>query len=164
MRPISMLGMLAVVRAGVTTSDSGEPSKPVTITSSGIERPMFFTAVISFKAMKSLAQKNASGSLGLAFDYSGKSDKYKLISLDPNGDTISLSFNEGSTPITETTAVLDTNQTYSFTYLQEGSVGVFYVDGVAGLTVRLYGVSGKPVCLFAENNSVTFSDLTEHTN
>ena len=104
------------------------------------------------------------GSFGLAFDYSGKSDKYKLISLDPNGDTISLSFNEGSTPITETTAVLDPNQTYSFTYLQEGSVGVFYVDGVAGLTVRLYGVSGKPVCLFAENNSVTFSDLTEHTN
>ncbi len=43
-------------------------------------------------------------------------------------------------------------------------MGVFYVDGVAGLTVRLYGVSGKPVCLFAENNSVTFSDLTEHTN
>ena len=63
----------------------------------------------------------------------------------------------------DTAAVLDPGQTYSFTYLQEGSVGVFYVDGVAALTVRLYGVSGKSIRLFAENNSVTFSELAEYT-
>ena len=59
--------------------------------------------------------------------------------------------------------MLDPGQTYSFTYLQEGSVGVFYVDGVAALTVRLYGVSGKSIRLFAEDNSVTFSELAEYT-
>ena len=29
--------------------------------------------------------------------------------------------------------------------------------------VRLYGVSGKPIRLFAENNTITFSDLREYT-
>ena len=105
-----------------------------------------------------------SGSFGLAFDFNGREDKYKLISLDPNADTMTLSFNEGSTPIAESAVVLDPNQTYSFTYLQDGSVGVFYIDGTAALTVRLYGVSGKAIRLFAENNSVTFTDLTEYTN
>ncbi len=104
------------------------------------------------------------GSFGLAFDYNGREDKYKLISLDPDADTMTLSFNEGNTPIAESAVVLDPNQTYSFTYLQDGSVGVFYIDGTAALTVRLYGVSGKAIRLFAENNSVTFTDLTEYTN
>lgn len=103
------------------------------------------------------------GSFGLAFDYSGRQDKYKLISLDPEAGTLSLSFNEGSTPITETALTLTPGQTYTFSYLQEGSVGVFYVDGQAALTVRLYGVSGKPIRLFAENNSVEWSALREYT-
>ncbi len=66
--------------------------------------------------------------------------------------------------ITETAAALEPGKTYSFTYLQEGSVGVFYLDGEASLTVRLYGVSGKPIRLFAENNSVSFTELSEKTN
>ncbi|MBQ7656776.1 MAG: hypothetical protein IJS41_09745 [Clostridia bacterium] len=103
------------------------------------------------------------GSFGLAFDYSGREDKYKLISLNPAEGLLRLSFNEGSTPITETVAPLEKGKTYSFTYLQEGSVGVFYVDGVAALTVRLYGVSGKAVRLFAENNQVEWQNLCEYT-
>ena len=105
-----------------------------------------------------------SGSFGLAFDYNNRQDKYKLISIDPNADKLVLSFNEGSTDITETAVTLDPGTTYRFTYLQEGSVGVFYIDGLAALTVRLYGVSGKTIRLFAESNSVTFSELTEYTN
>ena len=42
-------------------------------------------------------------------------------------------------------------------------MGIFYLDGEASLTVRLYGVSGKPVRLYAENNTVTFSELREYT-
>ena len=103
------------------------------------------------------------GSFGLAFDYNGREDKYKLISISPKDSVLSLSFNQGSTPITETALNLETGKTYSFTYLQEGSVGVFYVDGLAALTVRLYGVSGKPVYLFAENNTVEWTGLCEYT-
>ena len=43
-------------------------------------------------------------------------------------------------------------------------MGIFYLDDLASLTVRLYGVSGKPIRIFAENNSVAFTDLNEYTN
>ena len=86
-----------------------------------------------------------------------------MISLDPASQTIQLLFNEGGTLITETAAVLEKDREYSFTYIQEGSVGIFYLDDLASLTVRLYGVSGKPIRIFAENNSVTFTDLREYT-
>ena len=46
---------------------------------------------------------------------------------------------------------LTAGEKYSFTYILEGSVGVFYIDDMAALTVRLYGVTGKPVKLLAEN-------------
>ncbi len=104
-----------------------------------------------------------SGCFGLAFDFGNGEDDYKLISLDPEGDKIELSFGNGATMITETAAKLEPGQSYPFTFLQEGSVGVFYINGEASLTVRLYGTSGKPVRLFAENNSVSFTNLKEST-
>lgn len=103
------------------------------------------------------------GTFGLAFDYNGRTDKYKTITLDPNGDVLALQFNEGSTLITETPADIEPGKDYTFTYVQEGSVGIFCLDGIASLTVRLYGVSGKPVRLFTENNTVTISDLKQYT-
>ena len=86
-----------------------------------------------------------------------------MISLDPASQTIQLLFNEGGTLITETAAALEKDREYTFTYIQEGSVGIFYLDDLASLTVRLYGVSGKPIRVFVENNSVTFTDLREYT-
>ena len=103
------------------------------------------------------------GTFGLAFDYNGRTDKYKTITLDPAGDKLSLQFNEGETLITETAAPIEPNKDYTFTYVQEGSVGIFTLDGIASLTVRLYGVSGKPIRLFTENNTVTISDLKQYT-
>lgn len=103
------------------------------------------------------------GTFGLSFDYNGQQEKNKLISLSPAEGKVQLLFNEGSTPIAESAVELQPGQTYSFTYLQEGSVGVFYLDGQAALTVRLYGASGKPIRLFAENNTVTFTSLREYT-
>jgi sucrose-6-phosphate hydrolase SacC (GH32 family) len=103
------------------------------------------------------------GSFGLAFDFNGKQDKYKLISLDPSAGLLQLSFNEGSTLITEKEVQLEAGRNYTFTYIQEGSVGVFYIDGEAALTVRIYGASGKAIKLFAENNSVTFTSLRQYT-
>ena len=104
-----------------------------------------------------------SGTFGLAFDYNGRADKYKFITFDPAAGTLSLQFNEGNTPITETAVRLEAGKDYAFTYIQEGSVGIFYLDGLAALTVRLYGVAGRPVRLFAENNSVAVSDLRQYT-
>ncbi len=103
------------------------------------------------------------GSFGLAFDYMGQADKKKLIAIDPEAGTLSLAFNEGRTPITETAVSLKPGETYTFTYIQEGSVGVFYIDGLAALTVRIYGASGKPIQIWAENNTVRFTTLREYT-
>ena len=103
------------------------------------------------------------GSFGLAFDFNGKENKYKLISLNPADGLVQLAFNEGDTLITEKEVELIPGQNYTFTYIQEGSVGVFYIDGEAALTVRIYGASGKPIMLFAENNTVTFTSLRQYT-
>ena len=115
-----------------------------------------FTAYESYVLTGTLKFEKT-GSFGLAFDYNGRQEKYKTIVLDPAKGTLSLQFNEGSTLITETAVQLEAGKD------QEGSVGVFYLDGLAALTVRLYGVSGKPVKLFAENNTVTFSALKQYT-
>ena len=103
------------------------------------------------------------GTCGFAFDYNGRADKYKMIVLDPKAGTMSLQFNEGTTTITETAVNLEAGKEYAFTYIQEGSVGILYLDGLASLTVRLYGVSGKPIRLFAESNTITVSDLKQYT-
>ena len=121
-----------------------------------------FTAYESFMLKGKLTYTGA-GSFGFAFDFNGQAGKYKMISLDPASQTIQLLFNEGSTMITETAAGLEKGREYSFTYIQEGSVGIFYLDGEASLAVRLYGVSGKSIRLFAENNSVSFTELREYT-
>ncbi|MBQ5950600.1 MAG: InlB B-repeat-containing protein [Lachnospiraceae bacterium] len=106
---------------------------------------------------------NGEGTFGLSFDYNGRADKNKFIVIDPKNDTLSLAFNEGKTAITETAAELTPGETYSFTYIQDGSVGIFYLDGQASLTVRLYGVSGKTIQLFAENNTIQFTSLRQYT-
>ena len=103
------------------------------------------------------------GTFGLSFDYNGRQDKNKFIVLSPADGTLSLQFNEGGTMITETAVTLTPGQTYSFTYVQEGSVGIFYIDGLAALTVRIYGASGKTIQIFAENNTVLFTSLREYT-
>ena len=103
------------------------------------------------------------GSFGLAFDFNGKENKYKMISISPSENKLQLLFNEGDTLIAENRIELEKGKTYSFTYIQEGSVGIFYLDGIAALTVRIYGASGKPVMLFAENNGVVFTSLRQYT-
>ena len=103
------------------------------------------------------------GSFGLCFDYSGKSEQYKTIVISPEENALQMYFNEGGVLIAETEAILTPGKDYTFTYIQEGSVGVFYIDGVAALTVRFYGVTGKPIRIFAENNSVLFSSLRQYT-
>jgi len=103
------------------------------------------------------------GTFGLSFDFNGDPELNKLITINPAENMLQLWFNEGTTLITETAVDLQPSETYSFTYIQEGSVGIFYIDSMASLTVRLYGVSGKPIQLFAENNSVLFTSLRQYT-
>jgi hypothetical protein len=121
-----------------------------------------FTAYESY-LLKGKFTYTGKGCFGLAFDYNGQQEKYKLVTLNPAEQKLQLAFNEGDTLITETAVPLEAGKEYSFTYIQEGSVGTFYVDGAASLTVRLYGVSGKTIRLWAESNTVSFTELREYT-
>ena len=129
---------------------------------SGYSYKKAFTSSESFKLTGEFTCAGT-GSLGLAFDFDGTEDQYKLISVDPAEGKLKLLFNGGATQIAETQAKVAANQKHTFTYIQDGSVGIFYLDGQAALTVRLYGVTDKPIYLFAENNSVTFTSLRQFT-
>ena len=99
----------------------------------------------------------------MSFDFNGDPGLNKFIAVDPAENKLQLWFNEGDILITETAVSLQPGEPYSFTYVQEGSVGIFYINGIASLTVRLYGASGKPIQLFAKNNSVLFTSLRQYT-
>ncbi len=121
-----------------------------------------FTCYESYK-LTGTFKFEGEGVFGLSFDYNGEQEKNKFVAVDTQSDVLRLGFNEDKTMITETSAPLEAGQEYTFTYIQEGSVGVFYIDGVAALTVRLYGASGKPVSLVAEGCTVEFTHLREYT-
>ncbi len=103
------------------------------------------------------------GDFGFAFDYNGREESYKTISYSPEGGKISLDFNAGDVHITSVPAALKAGESYSFTYIQEGSVCILYTEGQIAFTARVYGASGKNVMLFSKGASVTFSDLKQFT-
>jgi sucrose-6-phosphate hydrolase SacC (GH32 family) len=99
------------------------------------------------------------GSFGLGFDFKDGEEDYKLITYSPQDQKLCLQFRGGDVTPAEETVALEAGETYPFTYIQEVSVGVFYIEDTTAFTVRLYGVSDKPLMLFAENNQVEFTDL-----
>ena len=101
------------------------------------------------------------GDFGLAFAFGDSKSRDKMITISPKKGKIQLSFDGSITQIAQKEVELLPDREYSFTYFQEGSVGTFYVDGEAALTVRIYGVTGKPVRLFCENNHVVFTQLQQ---
>lgn len=103
------------------------------------------------------------GSFGLSFDFDGEDESSKRISVSPAEGKLQLLFRNGGMLVTETAAALTPGKDYAFTYIQEGSVGIFYIDGTAALTVRMYGASGKSIRLFAEDCEVLFSSLRQYT-
>lgn len=103
------------------------------------------------------------GPFGLAFDYKDGEEDYKLITIDPEEQKLILQFRGGSAAPASEDVRLEEGTDYHFTYIQEDSVGVFYIEDTAAFTVRLYGVNDKPFFLYAEDNQVSFSDLTLYT-
>ena len=106
---------------------------------------------------------SGTGKFGFAFDYNNRPQKYKTITFFPAQNNISFELNQGKDFVTSVPATLEEGKEYSFTYIQEGSVGVLYVEGQTALTVRLYGVSGKNVMLYAGGSTASFTDLKQFT-
>lgn len=116
-----------------------------------------------FKLTGNFSFAELEGCFGLAFDYKQNPENYKMIAVYPKEGRITLEFGGGSTTITELPCELVPGREYSFTYIEEGSVGMFYIDETLAFSVRLYGISGKPVRVFAGDNKVTFRSLSGYT-
>ena len=86
-----------------------------------------------------------------------------MITIDPGEEELLLQFRGGKAEAARVTADLKAGETYPFTYIQEDSVGIFYLDGLTAFTVRMYGISDKPMYLFAKGSQVTFSGLELQT-
>jgi len=56
---------------------------------------------------------------------------------------------------------LEENTEYSFTYIQEGSVGALYIDGAGALSFRTYGTSNKKVAFFSEGAQFRVGGLSQ---
>ena len=76
------------------------------------------------------------GSFGLSFDFNGDPELNKFITINPAENKLQLWFNNGTTLITEAAAELQPGKTYSFTYIQEGSVGIFYIDNMSAPVIK----------------------------
>lgn len=103
------------------------------------------------------------GAFGLAFDFKDDEEDYKLVEVNPGEQQLLLHFRGGSITAAAEDVELKEGEDYHFRYIQEDSVGVLYIENVTAFTVRLYGVSDKPFYLFAENGTVSFSDLALYT-
>ena len=103
------------------------------------------------------------GAFGFAFDFKEDEKDYKLITIDPSEQKLFLHFRGGSVVPAAEDILLEEGKNYHFTYIQEDSVGVLYLEDVTAFTVRLYGVNEKPFYLYADNNTVHFSDLALYT-
>lgn len=108
-------------------------------------------------------QFEGEGDFGFAFDFKDGEEDYKLITISPQEQKLSLQFRGGSVTPAEESIQLSDGENYHFTYIQEDSVGVFYIEDLAAFTVRLYGVNDKSMFLFARDNQVSFSDLALYT-
>ncbi|MBQ1310346.1 MAG: DUF4975 domain-containing protein [Blautia sp.] len=102
------------------------------------------------------------GPFGLAFDYKDGEEDYKFITIHPEEQKLYLQFRGGRSVPAEEPVSLQAGQEYHFTYIQEDSVGVFYIEDKAAFTVRLYGVADKPLYLYSEGNTVRFSNLKQY--
>lgn len=127
----------------------------------GYQEQDIFTVYESFRLSGHFTYKGE-GSFGLAFAF-GKAEQDKRIEINPSTQTLSLTFGQGTLTMAEVPITIQAGCDYSFTYIQEGSLGTFYIDEAAALTVRIYGLLGKAIRLFTCGNEVTFTCLAEYT-
>ncbi len=90
----------------------------------------------------------------------GYNDNYqRYISYYPREKKLAFSLKTRFTTEAEVPAELIEGQKYSFVYVQEGSVGIFYIKGVAGLSFRVYGINNKRIALYSDGSAVDFENL-----
>ncbi len=82
---------------------------------------------------------------GITFETGTSKAENKRIVITQKDQMIRLFLDDSDEPQAEVAVMLKSGMNYQYVYIQEGSVGAFYIDGVGVLTVRVYGCSGHTV-------------------
>ncbi len=97
------------------------------------------------------------GSLGLAFDANGEPGESAHLSVDPTAGRIRLT--RGRKTVAEVAAEFEAGHDYDFSYIQEGTLGIFTVNAAASLTVRVPSAESLNLRIFARAGTAVFSNL-----
>ena len=101
---------------------------------------------------------------GLVLGYGNNFSSYRYIEYDPVEQKLGYRIEGNNARECEVSMVLEENISYHFTYIQEGSVGIMYIDGVAGgaCSFRSYGTNNTLLAFFSEGSNVEITSLTQY--
>ena len=98
---------------------------------------------------------NGDGDFGLILG----NTSYRRICYSPLEGALQFFVPKTNGVVAEYKCVLESGKQYSFTYIMEGSVGIFYIDGHAALSVRIYGANNEKIGFYSNKNAATFTDV-----
>ena len=98
---------------------------------------------------------------GILLGYGDDAAAYRYVGYDPAAKTLGYRLPGKTVNECEYRMDLEENTEYSFTYIQEGSVGALYIDGVGALSFRTYGTSNKKVAFFSEGAQFRVGGLSQ---
>ena len=97
------------------------------------------------------------GSFGLAFGANGEPGDTAYLTIDPAAGRIRLT--RGRKTVAEVAAEFEAGHDYDFSYIQEGTLGIFTVNAAASLTVRVPSTESLNLHIFARAGTAVFSNL-----
>ena len=98
---------------------------------------------------------------GILLGYGDDAAAYRYVGYDPAAKTLGYRLPGKTVNECEYRMDLEENTEYSFTYIQEGSVGALYIDGAGALSFRTYGTSNKKVAFFSEGAQFRVGGLSQ---
>ena len=100
---------------------------------------------------------------GIVLGYGYSFSAYRYVEYDPVEQKLGYRIEGKKDCECEVSMALDENTVYDFTYIQEGSVGIFYIDGVAGgaLSFRSYGTNNTLLAFFSEGSNIEITNLKQ---
>ncbi len=93
----------------------------------------------------------------------GYDDEYnRYLSYDPEKQTFAFSLRSNTVSECEIKTELEAGKKYDFVYIQEGSVGVFYILNECALSFRIHGINNKQIGIFSDGSTVSFENLSQY--
>ena len=103
------------------------------------------------------------GRFGLLLGYGNDLDAFRYAGYDTSSGMLGYRIDGRTANECEVALDLQAGREYSFTYIQEGSVGVLYIDGVArgALSFRTHGTNNTMIALFSQGAGLKVTQLKQ---